>query len=34
MWRYNMHIDEHLQPMERRLVARRQVYWLDAGKNV
>ena len=28
-----MYINEHLQPMERRLVARRQVCWLDAGKD-
>ena len=31
MWRHNnMYINEHLQPIERRLVARRQVCWLDA----
>ena len=29
-----MYINEHLQPTERRLVARRQVCWLDAGKDV
>ena len=34
MWRYNVYINKHLQPMERRLVARRQVCWLDAGKDV
>ena len=34
MWRYNMYINEHLHPMERRLVARRQVCWLIAGKDV
>ena len=30
-----MYINVHLQPMERRLVARRQgqVCWLDAGKD-
>ena len=33
MWRYNMYINEHIQQMERRLVARRQVCWLDAGKD-
>ena len=26
-----MYINVHLEPMERRLVARRQVCWLDAG---
>ena len=34
MWRYTMYINVYLQPMERRLVARRQVCWLDAGKDV
>ena len=34
MWMYNMYINEHLQPMERRLVARRQMCWFDAGKDV
>ena len=29
MWRHNMYISIHLQPIERRLVARRQVCWLD-----
>ena len=29
-----MYISEHLQPMERQLVARRQMCWLDAGKDV
>ena len=37
-WRHNLflniYINVHLQPMERPLVARRQVCWLDAGKDV
>ena len=34
MWKHNMYINVHLQPMERWLVARPQVCWLDAGKDV
>ena len=32
--RHNMYINVHLLSMERRLVARRQVCWFDAGKDV
>ena len=34
MWRYTMYTNVHLKPMEHRLVARRQVCWFDAWKDV